>query len=138
MNHAIEAFLKRYESAISKSDVPAIATLYADVFMFGGPHGVQSVTKDDFVRVVPKRRAWFSSVGLVDSKVSLIDANSLDSRYSLVKTTWTMTFEKTPGNKHLLQTSATYILEWREETAKIVFQIDHQDLSAAVKELGLA
>jgi len=49
-----------------------------------------------------------------------------------------MTFEKPAGLKQEIETWATYILEWRDETLKIAFQIDHQDLTARARELGLA
>ena len=75
---------------------------------------------------------------MVESKVALIEEKSLDSKYSLVKTKWTMTFEKTGSPKRNVDTFATYILEWHAEAAEIVFQIDHQDLTAKVNELGLA
>lgn len=137
MSPQTEAFLKQYESAVSQSDVSAIAAHYSDVFMFGGPRGAQSVKKDDFLKMLPKRREWFLSIGLVDSKVTFVDENHLDSKYSLVKTVWTMTFKKA-GVKHAFDLSATYILEWNEGTPRIVFQIDHQDLTAVVKHAGLA
>jgi hypothetical protein len=37
--------------------------------------------------------------------------------------------------KRNIDSSATYIIEWRSESGKIVFQIDHQDLTAKVNEL---
>lgn len=138
MNQTAEAFFKSYERAISESDVSAIAAQYADNFMFAGPQGVQSVKKDDFLKVVPRRKEYFASIGLLDSKVTSVDEMSLDSKYLLVKTTWSMTFEKPTGVKERIKTLATYILERKNDTLMIVFQIDHQDLSAKVKELGLA
>lgn len=138
MNQSAEAFFKSYERAISESDVSAIAAQYADAFMFGGPQGVQSIKKDDFLRVVPRRKEYFASIGLLDSKVTSVDEMSLDSKYLLVKTTWSMTFEKSTGVKEQIKTLATYILERKGDTLMIVFQIDHQDLSAKVKELDLA
>lgn len=138
MNQITEAFFKQYEQAISESDVSAIAAQYADVFMFGGPQGVQSIKKDDFLKVVPRRKDYFASIGLLESKVTSIDESSLDSKYLLAKTAWRITFEKPTGSKSELETSATYILERTGEKLMIVFQIDHQDLNAKVKELGLA
>jgi ketosteroid isomerase-like protein len=138
MNQTTEAFFKQFEQAISESDVSAIAAQYADAFMFGGPQGVQSIKKDDFLKVIPRRREYFASIGLVESKVTSIDATSLDSKYLLAKTAWRMTFEKPAGFKSGIETSATYILERTGEKLTIVFQIDHQDLVAKVKELGLA
>ena len=138
MNQSAEAFFRAYERAISESDVTAIAAEYADAFTFGGPQGAQSIKRDDFLKVVPRRKEYFSSIGLLDSKVTSVDEISLDSKYLLVKTTWSMTFEKATGAKEQIKTLATYILERKGDTLMIVFQIDHQDLSAKVKELGLA
>jgi ketosteroid isomerase-like protein len=138
MNQTAEAFFKQYEKAISESDVSAIAAQYADAFMFGGPQGVQSIKKDDFLKVVPRRREYFASIGLLQSKVTSIDETSLDSRYLLARTVWRMTFESSAGLQSEIAASATYILERAGEKFVIVFQIDHQDLIAKVKELGLA
>ena len=138
MSDRTEVFLNQYERAISNSDVTAIAAHYADVFMFGGPQRTQCVRKEDFLKLVPKRKEWFASIGLVDSRANLVNEAALDSKFSLVKTAWRMTFEKSVGVRQDVETSATYILEWKGDTPRIVFQIDHQDLTAKVKELGLA
>jgi ketosteroid isomerase-like protein len=137
MNQTAQAFFKRYEQAISESDDSAIATQYADAFMFGGPQGVLSVRKDDFLKAVPRRREYFASIGLLASKVISMDETSLDPKYLLVKTVWSMTFGKPAGSDQEIRTSATYILERIGDGLVIVFQIDHQDLTARVKELGL-
>ena len=138
MNQTTEAFFKQYEKAISESDVSVIAAQYADAFMFGGPQGVRSINKDDFLKVVPRRREYFASIGLLESKLTSIDETSLDSKYLLARTVWRMTFERSAGFKSEIVASATYILERAGEKFVIVFQIDHQDLNAKVKELGLA
>lgn len=87
---------------------------------------------------MPKRKEYFASIGLRESKVTSIDASGLDSKYLLAKTDWRMTFERPAGSRWDIGTSATYILERTGEKLMIVFQIDHQDLNAKVKELGLA
>ena len=137
MNRTAEFFFKTYEQAISQSDVVTIAAQYADAFMFGGPQGVQFIKKDDFLKVVAKCKEYFASMGLVESKVISVDVTTLDPKYVLVKTAWNMTFEKPMGRKEEIETRATYILERQGSTLMIVFQIDHQDLTARVKELGL-
>ena len=55
LNVEVKEFFERYERANAEFEVQRIAALYADVFLFGNPEGVQSVKKEDFVRVLPKR-----------------------------------------------------------------------------------
>ena len=135
MDQQLNGFFARYERANSESDISAIADLYAEVFLFAGPQGVQSVKKGDFLRIIPRRKEHFKSVGLLDSKVTSLEAVNLDAKYLLAKTVWRMTF-KTADGTIATDTSATYILERQDHTLKIVFQIDHQDLTTRVKELG--
>lgn len=137
MNQSAEEFFKQYEKAILEPDVALVAALYADTFMFGGPQGVQSIKKDDFLKVVPRRKEYFAAIGLLDSRVVSINEMSLDAKYLLVRIVWLMTFKKRMNVKETLETKATYILERKGETLVIIFQIDHQDLTAKVNEQGL-
>jgi hypothetical protein len=97
MHANVREFFDGYGKANAEFDVPKIAAFYADVFMFGGPQGVQCVKKEDFVRVLPKRKEFFRSAGLVSSKIESLEASSLESKYVLVKTVWKMRFESRTG-----------------------------------------
>jgi ketosteroid isomerase-like protein len=138
MDLELNTFFERYERANSESDISGIADLYADVFLFGGPQGVQSVKKEDFLKLIPRRKEHFKSLGLLDSKVTALEELNLDAKYVLAKTVWRMTFQKATGGTTDTESAATYILERKDNTLQIVFQIDHQDLRTRVKELGLA
>jgi hypothetical protein len=46
-------------------------------------------------------------------------------------------FEKEPGRSIIANIEATYILRQQDESWQIVFQLDHQDLTNRVQELGL-
>jgi len=137
MSVSVQAFFEEYERAISSSDASKIAALYADVFLFGGPQGVQCVKKEDFLKVLPRRKEYFSSIGLQGSKVTSVDQVSLDSKYLLAKTGWKMTFSHSTDVNKEIEASASYVLEHKDGRLAIVFQIDHQDLAAKVKESGL-
>lgn len=137
MSQSVRAFFEEYERAISTSDAPKMAAQYADVFLFGGPQGVQCVKKDEFLKVLPRRKEYFSSMGLLSSKVTSVDEISLDTRYLLARTGWKMVFSQPAGMREI-EASATYVLEQKDGRLAIVFQIDHQDLAAKVKEAGLA
>src|SRR5579859_3875528 len=85
MDERVKEFFIEYERANSSSDVAAIGGLYADTFMFGGPKGVQAVKKEDFLKVVPKMKAYFSSMGLSETQLQTVDTIPLDSKYLLAK-----------------------------------------------------
>jgi hypothetical protein len=118
-------------------EVQKIAAFYADVFMFGDPQGAQPVKKEDFVRVLPRRKDFFQSVGLVSSKIESLETSKLDSKYVLVKAAWQMRFESSTREPVDSQNSTTYILSAVGDSFQIVFQLDHQDLMKKVQDLGL-
>ncbi|HKW18566.1 MAG TPA: hypothetical protein VJO35_13750 [Terriglobales bacterium] len=134
MDDKVREFFARYERANAEFNVTEIASLYAEVFLFGGPQGAQSIKKDDFVKVLPRRKDFFKSVGLVSSKVERVETSALDSNYILAKVVWKMRIERaTPAE---IETSATYLLWNSASSLQIVFQVDHQDLAATIRELG--
>jgi hypothetical protein len=137
MNANVREFFDGDGKANAEFDVPKIAAFYADVFMFGEPQGVQCVKKEDFVRVLPKRKEFFRSVGLVSSKIESLEASNLDSKYVLVKAVWKMRFESRTGLPIDGENSTTYILAGTDDSFQIVVQLDHQDLVKKVHELGL-
>ena len=130
-----EEFFRLYEQANRDFDVQLIAKLYADAFMFGNPQGVQAVKKEDFVKLLPRRKEFMKTAGLLSSRVDSVQASTLDSKYVLAKTVWNMTFRGTHGDEVTRKTSATYILSNIGESFEIVLQLDHQDLMKIVQDL---
>jgi hypothetical protein len=55
----------------------------------------------------------------------------------MVKTYWNLRFEKGQEQPVVDETCATYILSRQEDSLRIVFQLDHQDLMKRVQDLGL-
>jgi hypothetical protein len=136
-NAEVKSFFTGYETANAIFDIEEIAACYADVFMFGGPEGIQCVKKEDFLKVLPRRKEFFRSRGLVSSNIASLEASTLDSRYTLVKVIWNMRFDRGASEPILCQNAASYILSRTDGRSQIVFQIDHQDLGKRVQELGL-
>lgn len=136
-NTGVKSFFSRYEAANAIFDVEQIADCYADVFMFGGPEGVRCLKKEDFLKVLPRRKEFFRSRGLVSSTIDSLTASKLDARYTLVKVVWNMRFERNAGEPVCSQNAASYVLSGENPLFQIVFQIDHQDLTKRVQELGL-
>lgn len=133
MDQRVKEFFLKYEKANSSSDVSAIGGLYAEMFMFAGPHGVQTVKKEDFLKVIPKMKAHFSSMGLSETLLQAVEARSLDQKYLLATVMWRMTLQNASSSKHV-DASATYVLvRGPEDALSIVFQVDHQDLAGVIK-----
>src|SRR4030095_15092401 len=130
-----EEFFRRYEHANNDFDVQLIAKLYADTFMFGNPQGVQAVSKEDFVKVLPRRKEFRTPAGLLSSRVDSMQASTLDSKYILVKTVWNMSFRLNNRDEVTSKISATYILSTVGTYFEIFFQLDHQDLMKIVQDL---
>ncbi len=134
MDPLVQAFFKAYENATSTPDFAAVGDLYAETFLFAGRHAVHSVRREDFLNFLPKMKAQFASLGLTASRLSSVEAANLDSRYVLAKVRWGMTI-RTPGG--LLKTFdafATYVLQRGDDKLSIIFQLDHQDLAAAIND----
>lgn len=134
-NTTVEEFFRRFEQANQDFDVAVIGKLYADTFMFGNPQGVQAVKKEDFVRVLPRRKDFMKTAGLLSSSLDSVETSSLDSRYTLVKTVWNMRFRANRGDEVARKTLATYILSATKDSFEIIFQLDHQDLMKIVEAL---
>ena len=130
-----ERFFRLYEQANNDFDIQLIATLYADTFMFGTAQGVQAVRKEDFVKVLPRRKDFMKTAGLLSSHVDSVETSALDSKYILVKTVWNMNFRANNGDELTRKTSATYVISTIGDSFEIVFQLDHQDLMKIVQEL---
>jgi hypothetical protein len=130
-----EEFFRLYEQANNDFDVQLISKLYADTFMFANLQGVQAVKKEDFVKVLPRRKDFMKAAGLLSSRVDSVEATTLDSKYILVKTVWNMLIRANDGDEVTRKTSATYILSSSGDSFEIVFQLDHQDLMKIVQDL---
>jgi len=130
-------FFAVYARATASVDAGVLGSAYAEQFMFASPSGVQAVRREDFLKVVPKRKAFFTALGLKSSEIRRLEETVLDEQYLQVKVYWAFVFEKDPGRSIVDEGAATYILRREGEGLQIVFQIDHQDLTKRAQELGL-
>lgn len=136
MTQAVQAFLESYQTALTENDPNMIGSLYADNFMFADPNSARTVERTAFIAVLPKRRDFFAAVGLQKTELGEVHEQLLGVGYYMVRTAWTMHFEKV-GKSTQSVNEATYILKEHDGQLRIVFQLDHQDLTARVREIGL-
>src|SRR4030095_6946613 len=77
-NKAIREFFEAYAKATKSLDLAFLGSAYGDPFMFAGPGGVQAVKRDDFLKVIPKRGAFFKAAGLMTTEVRRLEEIRLD------------------------------------------------------------
>ena len=130
-------FFDAYSRAVDSHDLAFFETAYGDTFMFAGPAGAQAVTRNDFLRALPKREAFFKAVGLTASTIVTLAETPLDDTYVMVKALWAMRFESDPEHPVVDENPATYLLRRHGGGLQIVLQLDHQDLAQRARELGL-
>jgi hypothetical protein len=133
----VRRFFNDYAKAIDPMDLAFLGSAYGESFLFAGPSGTQTVKRDDFLKVLPKRQAFFATVGLTSTIVESLEETRLDDNYVMVKARWRMRFEKGGERPVLDESSATYVLRREQHSMHIVFQLDHQDLAQRVRDLGL-
>jgi hypothetical protein len=127
----VQAFLDDYQAAINANDLDAIGALYGEAFLFGAPQGAQPVKRNDFLRVIPKRREYFQTLGLTSSRIIGFDATPVSDHYVSATVSWILPFDRAAGPP--IACVATYILHRLDGRLVIVAQLDHQDLAAAVQ-----
>jgi hypothetical protein len=110
---------------------------YGESFVFAGPQGAQAVKRDDLVKALPKRQSFFKSAGLRSSSVVGLEEASVDDRCVLVKAQWRLQFGSATAPVSALDVFSTYLLQQQPDGLRIVFQLDHDDLTKRVQELGL-
>lgn len=73
-------------------------------------------------------------MGLFQTHFQTVEVNPLDPKYLLAKVGWRMTVRNSVSSSHV-DAFATYILvRGQGDSFSIIFQIDHQDLAAIIKD----
>jgi hypothetical protein len=107
-------------------------------FMAADPDGrIQVAKKDDFIAGISKRQAFFQSIGFQFVKILPFDETRLDDHYVMAKAHVYMRFEKNPRKPIDMKNDSTYILFIKDDSAKIVFNLTHEDLVKIMQEHGL-
>jgi hypothetical protein len=129
---SIRMFFDAYDRATGTLDLTFLGTAYGETFMFVTQGGVQAVKRDDFLKVVPRRAAFFRSAGHVASTVDRIDET-----HTMVRAAWSLRFEPTPEQAVVVAVETTYVLRRHDGSWQIVFQLDHHDLAKRMEAAGV-
>jgi hypothetical protein len=125
----VEAFFAEFERAGNVLDLTSIETQYAPFFLSADPNGTQPVPREALLAALPKRREMFASVGGTVAHLTGIRETPLDASYVLVDTDWAMSVGTDGEPIHL---SSTFILRKEGHELRIVFYLNHQDVTALI------
>lgn len=132
---SIKKLFTEYAAAFAALDFRKQAGFFADTFIMAGPHGVVSENKSEFLKKASKAADFYKRVGQTSAKLISLHETPISDQFSLVKTHWGVTFQKT-GDR-LIEFDVSYLVQTNGSEPKIILAIAHQDEQQAMKELGL-
>jgi hypothetical protein len=129
----VARFFQTYELHINNDNIPALISLFDDVFVVTGPQGAQCVRAQDFALALPKRKQLFDKLGCQSTALVSVHETAPDDRYALAKTKWKMNFHQPSGNQEVLVES-TYLVDMGRPDPKILLYLAHQDIMQILKD----
>lgn len=135
MNEDVKKLFTEYERLFHVLDVAGQAVFFADSFISAGPRGAIAQSKAEFLKMAEQAAAFYKSVGQTSAKILSIEETPISNEYSLVRTHWATTFQKT--EMKTVEFDVSYVVQRVGEEPKIILFITHQDEQQAMKELGL-
>jgi ketosteroid isomerase-like protein len=122
----VEAFFDTFAAASDQLDVDRLAELFAETFLAADPAGVHPVPRQAFLTALPRRAELFRAAGIVRVVLAGLQHQALDDTYVLARTDWRA---ERAGASIPLRLSSTFILRREEDRLRVVFYLNHQDLT---------
>jgi hypothetical protein len=103
------------------SDRPAES--FAETFLAGDKGGIRPVTREAFLRALPKRAEMFREAGVGEPVLAELSFEALDEHYVLARTEWAA------GPIRLV---SSYLLHRKDDgTLEVVVYLNHQGFEGA-------
>jgi ketosteroid isomerase-like protein len=123
----VEAFFDTFTAASDQLDLARLAELFAETFLAADPAGVQPVPRQAFLRALPRRAELFAAAGITRVVLADLQHQSLDNTYVLARTDWRA--ERQGAASTSVRLSSTFILRRDADRLRVVFYLNHQDLT---------
>jgi hypothetical protein len=111
-------------------DNDTLRACFADVFMAADPTGVQPVPLAGFLSVLPRRKEMFAAAGIGPATLTDLTQIDLDEHYVLVNTAWTAEHRDATDGAGSVTLLSSYVLRRSSDGLRIVFYLNHKDLTA--------
>jgi ketosteroid isomerase-like protein len=128
----VKGFFDTFAAASDRLEVDRLAELFAETFLAADPAGVQPVPRQAFLRALPRRAELFAAAGIDRMVLDDLQCHPLDGTYVLARTDWRG--ERATASDPV-RLSSTFILRRDGDQLRVVFYLNHQDLTRA---LGVA
>lgn len=138
----VSRFFALYAKETAESNIPAVVSHFAETFLFASPSGTQPVRASDFAAALPKRKALFDTLGSQPTELTAVHETPLDSRYVLVRTTWSFSFLRDGVPAQHLNTDSTFLIDTGlpdtpESDFKILLYLPHHDIMQLLRDSGI-
>jgi hypothetical protein len=132
----LRVFFERYAEASQNQRPEALAAMYAETFIVGGPQGSMSFANDSrFLTWLKQVYDFNQKHGMRSLEVVLVDGIVLSPLHTLATVKWGARFERTGDRRTDFQIS--YLLEKAADSWKILSYISQADQEEEMKRLGL-
>ncbi|GIF25803.1 hypothetical protein BJ973_003076 [Actinoplanes tereljensis] len=123
MSDSIRAFFHTFACASLQPE--QLGACFADSFLAADGTGARPVTRDDFLRALPRRAAAFADAGLGPTVLTALTETRLDDHYWLVRTEWSAL---RPAGGDPLPLASSFVLHDDGESLRIVLYLNHEGL----------
>jgi ketosteroid isomerase-like protein len=125
----VEAFFDAFAVASDQLDLDRLAELFAETFCAADPAGARPVPRQAFLAALPRRAELFAAAGIARVVLTDLQHQPLDATYVLARTDWRA--ERAAASTPV-RLSSTFILRRDADRLRVVFYLNHQDLTRAL------
>jgi hypothetical protein len=138
ISSSVKQFFEAFQVAGNNFDQEDNAGQFNEVFLHADPNGVHATKKEEFLRLLPQRKAFFDNLGLANTQLKVEEETTLSPSYVLAKVLIQMHFKQTPSHpeKDVSQT-AWYILKVDEGEPYIIMYLNCEDVQSIIQSHGL-
>ena len=135
--NTIERFFEDVERETIAGEMTALAERFAEPFLAASPSGAKIAERSTFTHDVPAKKQMFEKLGSKGTKLVSLETSAIDTRYTLAKTRWQLTFEREGLMRQEVFADSTYIVDTGAEPFQIILYLTSQDLLKVFVERGI-
>lgn len=138
INPALTQFIESYAHHTATRDFTALVAQFAETFLVAGPTGARSMRAADFARALPGRAELFDSLGCRSAQLIAAQPSWVDTRYALVRTTWSFTFRRPGAATEIVDSDSIFLIDTGSDPYRILAYLTPRDIMDTLRQRGIA